>query len=74
MPKLPIIKSIDFVRALKMLGFFEHRQNGSHLVLKHSDGRRVVVAIHAGRDIPSGTLHAMLRDISLTSDQLRELL
>ncbi len=34
------------VRALVSLGFFEIRQHGSHLVMGHSDGRRVVIPIH----------------------------
>ena len=75
MPKLPVLKDVDLIRVLKKLGFFEHRQRGtSHLVLKHHDGRRTVVAIHPGRDIPKGTLHSILRDINVTSEQLAALL
>ncbi|MFH1099064.1 MAG: type II toxin-antitoxin system HicA family toxin [Candidatus Uhrbacteria bacterium] len=71
-PKLPtIIKDQDLLRALKRLGFFEHRQRGtSHLIMKHADGRRMTVAIHAGRDIPKGTLRAILRDANITPEQL----
>ena len=32
--------------------------------------RRTVIAMHPG-DIPKGTLHAMLRDLGLTLDDLR---
>lgn len=70
-PKLPVLKDQDLIRALTRLGFFEHRQRGtSHLVLKHADGRRVIVAVHAGRDIPKGTLRAILRDANVTPTQL----
>ncbi|MBI4434957.1 type II toxin-antitoxin system HicA family toxin [Candidatus Uhrbacteria bacterium] len=71
-PKLPAITDHDLLRALKRLGFFEHRQHGtSHLILKHPDGRRTTVAIHPGRDIPKGTLRAILRDANVTPEQLR---
>jgi len=51
MPKLPIIKIKDLVRVLRRLGFFEHHRVGSHAQFKHSDGRRVTVPAHSGKDI-----------------------
>ena len=75
MPKLPIIKDRELIKTLKKLGFFEHRQRGtSHLVLKHADGRRVIVSIHPGKDIPRGTLKAILEDAEISVDKLIELL
>jgi len=38
--------------------------------MKHPDGRRAVIAIHAGRDIPNGTLRSILRDIDISIEQL----
>lgn len=71
MPKLPVLKDRELIRALERLGFFQHRQQGtSHLVMKHPNGRRAVIAIHAGRDIPNGTLRAILRDIEVSVDDL----
>ena len=70
MTKLPVIRDKDLLRALKRLGFVEARQRGtSHLVLKHPDGRMATVAIHPGKDIPRGTLRAILRDIKITPDE-----
>ena len=75
MPKLPVLKDQDLLRVLHKLGFFEHRRRGtSHLILKHTDGRRTVIALHPGHDIPRGTLRGILRDIDITPDQLREIL
>lgn len=74
-PKLPILKDQDLIRALTRLGFFEHRQHGtSHRILKHQDGRRITIAIHSGRDIPKGTLRAILRDANVTPAQLIDVL
>ncbi len=47
------------LRKLKKAGFFEHHQRGSHLVLKHSDGRMIVLPFHS-KDIPRGTLYTII--------------
>jgi len=75
MPKLPVVKSKDLVKILKSVGFFEHRQKStSHLVMKHIDGRRTIVPIHSNKDIPKGTLLAILRDIQITKEELVKIL
>ncbi len=48
------------VRALQSLGFSELRQRGSHLVMGHSDGRRVVIPIHPGEEIGRGLLRKII--------------
>jgi predicted RNA binding protein YcfA (HicA-like mRNA interferase family) len=73
MPKLPIVKSNDLVRALERLGFFKHRQrSSSHLIMVHVDGRRTVIPMHSGKDVPKGTLKAILRDTEITTESLIE--
>lgn len=62
MPKLPVMTSKEIVDALTRHGFIFKRQKGSHAVYKHPDGRRVIVPIHSNKDIPVGTLHAILKD------------
>ncbi len=75
MPKLPFIKDRELIRVLKKLGFFEHPERGtSHLVFAHSDGRRTVVSRHPGKDIPRGTLRAILRDINTSTQQFNKIL
>ncbi|MEA5508925.1 type II toxin-antitoxin system HicA family toxin [Crocosphaera sp. UHCC 0190] len=54
--RLSSITAKKALRKLKKAGFREHHQRGSHLVLKHSDGRMVVLPIHSS-DIPKGTLY-----------------
>ncbi|HUB84685.1 MAG TPA: type II toxin-antitoxin system HicA family toxin [Rhizomicrobium sp.] len=52
-------------RILEQNGFVFTRQSGSHAIFKHPiSKRRVVLPIHA-RDIPTGTLHAILKDAGL---------
>lgn len=74
MPKLPSIKINKLLSAILKLGFLEHHQSGSHLQLKHPDGRRVTIPMHAGKDIKKGTLGGILRDIRLSKDEFVKLL
>ncbi len=69
MPKISVITPKRFIQVIARLGFFRYSKGkGSHLVMAHRDGRKVVVPIHSG-DIPAGTLLAMLRDIELTKEE-----
>ena len=75
MPKLPVVKSKNLVRALKTIGFFELRQKStSHLMMKHEDGRRTIIPMHSNKEIPKGTLLAILKDIQITKEKLLSLL
>ena len=75
MPKLPLVKDRELIRVLKKLGFFEHPERGtSHLVFSHKDSRRTTVSRHPGKDIPRGTLRAVLRDINISIKEFITLL
>ena len=68
MPKFPVIKAKKLVTILIRIGFVQHGDmNGSHLVLKHNDGRRTTIPVH-GKEIPIGTLMAILKDIKVSRD------
>jgi predicted RNA binding protein YcfA (HicA-like mRNA interferase family) len=58
------MKPKDLIKMLLQEGFVLVRQRGSHAIFKHSDTRMVVVPIH-NRDIPNGTLSAILKDAGL---------
>ena len=74
MPRLPAVKPKDLIRVLESVGFFQHRKmSGSHLVLKHEDGRRTVVPVHS-KDIPQGTLLAILKDSKILKEDFLRLL
>ena len=71
--KLPRLKCDEVVRVLKKLGFIERGQKGSHLHLVHPEkNKRTTVPMHKGREIPIGTLKAILRDAEIDADTLRE--
>jgi len=73
-PKLPIIKPIELIRILNRLGFFEHHRVGSHAQFKNSDGRRVTVPAHAGKDINKKTLKGIIDDVGLSVEEFIKLL
>ncbi|EAZ94169.1 type II toxin-antitoxin system HicA family toxin [Crocosphaera chwakensis] len=74
MSNFPSIKAKDFIKVIEKLGFYLDRQKGSHQIYKNSQGQRVVVPIHSGKDIKQGTLMGMIQDIGLDKESFFELL
>ena len=73
MSKLPILKGEELLKILESMGFKKVRQKGSHVRLKHDDGRVTTVPIHKGRDIPKGLLRKIIReDLGLTLEEFLE--
>jgi len=68
MSNLPSIKAKDFIRIVEKLGFYFDRQKGSHAIYKNTNGLRVVVPIHQGKDIKPGTLMGMIQDIGIDKE------
>lgn len=64
----------ELVRRLRKLGCERLRQaGGSHEIWWRPDtDRRTVVPCHPSRDIPTGTLHSILRDLGFTTKDLRK--
>ena len=67
---LPMLKASEVIRALEKRGFTAVRQKGSHVRLRHEDGRVTSVPNHPGQDIGKGLLRKIMRDTELTLDQL----
>ena len=74
-PSLPQVKAKDVARVARKLGFELDRQKGSHAVFyRSSDKARIVIPMHAGRDIKPKTLQGIIDDMQITSEQFKELL
>jgi len=65
-------KAVEVLAKLKRAGFQVRRQSGSHIVLRHPDGRQTYVAMHT-QEIPMGTLKSILRQAQLTMSEFDEL-
>jgi mRNA interferase HicA len=60
------MKSSDLIRLLKKEGWYVHSQKGSHKKFKHATKTgSVIVADHKGKEIPIGTLRAILKQVGL---------
>ena len=62
------------IKVLSKLGFKTVRKRGSHVVLKHSDGRLTVVPVHAGEEIGRGLLNKIIKDTGLSKEEFIKLL
>jgi len=74
MSRLPRLTGSEVVRALQKAGFEIVRQRGSHIYLRHADGRATVVPVHKGEDLGSGILSKILRDAEMSREEFRQLL
>lgn len=70
---LPQVRPRDLLKALQKEGFKVSRKTGSHVHLKHSDGRLTSISIHPGT-LPKGTLAAILTQTKLTAEKLKKLI
>ena len=74
-PKLPVISGADLIRALERFGYVAVRQKGSHVRLRHpTDPRRIPVTVPLHPEMAFGTLRRILRDASVTVDELLSVL
>ena len=71
------MKAAEFVRKVKRLGqaraipvrFVAHRGKGSHGTLYYGFARTIVQDLK--RELPTGTLHAMVKQLGLTMEDFR---
>ena len=74
MSRLPSPTARQVVQALRRAGFVVVRQRGSHVFLRHTDGRSTLVPVHAGESIGPGLLRKIMRDVELSREEFIELL
>ena len=72
MSRLPVCSGSDAIKAFAKIGYSVDHQTGSHIILRHSSGRRLTVPNH--RELAKGTLRALIREAGLTKEQFVELL
>lgn len=73
--KLPQIKASELIKILEKIGFKVVRQSGSHVFLRHSDGRTTVVPNHPGENLDRGLLNKILKkDINLSRKKFEKYL
>jgi len=75
MSKLPQLIAVELIKILSKIGFKIMRQEGSHVFLRHNDGRTTVVPNHPGRKLDRGLLNKILRkDVNISREEFENLL
>ncbi|MDP3974338.1 MAG: type II toxin-antitoxin system HicA family toxin [Candidatus Daviesbacteria bacterium] len=73
MSRPPQVRPKELLKAFLKAGFIKDHQTGSHVYLKHSDGRLTSISIHPGT-IPLGTMRAILKQTKIKAEELKKLL
>ncbi|MDD5162928.1 MAG: type II toxin-antitoxin system HicA family toxin [Candidatus ainarchaeum sp.] len=72
MPKLWNVSAREVVKVSSRLGFVFARQKGSHIILKHNDGRLLVIPNHEKLKI--GTLLQIIKALGISREEFEKLL
>jgi predicted RNA binding protein YcfA (HicA-like mRNA interferase family) len=60
------MKSSELMRLLKKDGWYEIRQSGSHVIMKHpSKDGTIPVPFHASKEVKKGLLNAILKQAKI---------
>jgi predicted RNA binding protein YcfA (HicA-like mRNA interferase family) len=62
----------EVLSKLQRIGFVIRRQSGSHIILRHPDGRQTYAALHPG-DIPTGTFHEIFKQADLSEFEFKDI-
>ena len=73
MSALRPLKPEKLLKLLGRLGFSVARQRGSHVFLRHADGRTTTVPMHSGEEIDRRLLRKILRDIAVLPEEFLKL-
>jgi predicted RNA binding protein YcfA (HicA-like mRNA interferase family) len=74
MPKLPNnISASQAIKVLGKVGYLFNRQKGSHIILVNEETHRIAVVPNR-KDLPRGTLRAIISQSGLTIDEFLRLL
>jgi predicted RNA binding protein YcfA (HicA-like mRNA interferase family) len=71
-PALPVVSGADAIRILAKVGFEQSSQRGSHVKLRHTNGRVVIVPFH--KELARGTLRSILRQAGLSVEEFAALI
>jgi predicted RNA binding protein YcfA (HicA-like mRNA interferase family) len=64
-----VAKLKDLLRFLRAHGWEQDRQESSHRVWRHPDGRRIVIAAHEGQEVSRAKLAKILKDADHTLEE-----
>ncbi|TET30783.1 MAG: addiction module toxin, HicA family [Candidatus Heimdallarchaeota archaeon] len=71
--KLKPLTARKVIKVLMKIGFTVVRRKGSHVILKHEDGRLIVVPDHKGEQLGKGLLIKIINDSKLSREEFYKL-
>jgi len=72
--KLSPAKPDEVIRKIKALGYEGPYGGSKHPILRHpKTGHKISVPYHKGRDIPVGTIRAIIRQLGITIEEWNNL-
>jgi|WetSurMetagenome_2_1015567.scaffolds.fasta_scaffold158677_2 predicted RNA binding protein YcfA (HicA-like mRNA interferase family) len=72
--ELPALKSVEVIKALEKAGFRIKRKTGSHFIMFKTELKRPLTVPMHSKDLPTGTLRAIIRQANLTIEEFLHLL
>jgi predicted RNA binding protein YcfA (HicA-like mRNA interferase family) len=74
MPEVPILSARQVIKALAKIGYEFDHQRGSHIILRRAQPPHRRVAIPNNKELPRGTLRAIIAEVGLSVEQFLNLL
>jgi predicted RNA binding protein YcfA (HicA-like mRNA interferase family) len=74
MDKIMPLPAKKVIKALENMGFEQVMQKGSHLFLRHPDGRTTIVPVHPTENLGKGMINKIIKDTKFTRDEWIELI
>jgi predicted RNA binding protein YcfA (HicA-like mRNA interferase family) len=71
-PALPVVSGEETIQALELIGFAKISQRGSHVKLRHKDGRVTIVPNHY--ELARGTLRSILCQANIEIEEFIKLI
>ena len=62
------------IKALSKVGFKIARKRGSHVVMKHPDGRITIIPVHPREKVSIGLLMKIMKDAKLEREDFMKLI
>ena len=74
MPKIPPLNPQKLIKILQKAGFRTVRQKGSHIIMMHDRGIRIVVPVHPGKDVKPTLIRAIIKESGLSRQEFLRLM
>ncbi len=64
------MKSNELLKLLKQNGWYEVRQSGSHIIMKHDESTtQITVPSHGAKEVKKGLLQAILKQTNIQTNK-----